>query len=230
MTYNVYAVQARLKELGLYKGAVDGIAGPLTHAAIVAFKRNAGLRARPYVGPITLAKLLPNSVKDELPWINEINKVLGLHEVRDNKVLTEWLKSDGHALGDPAKLPWCGDAAETAIRRALPEEIFPPALDDNPYWARNWAQFGRPCDLVYGAAVSFVRPGGGGHIGFLVGISADGKLLRVRGGNQSNALNDTWIAASRLLASRWPNSFSVMHQRPAPVMASNGAIVSHNEA
>lgn len=164
-----------------------------------------------------------------LPWMTEIDQVMGLHETRDNKVLTEWLRSDGRLLGDPSKLPWCGDAVETAIRRALPEELFPPKLKANPYWARNWAQFGCPCDLVYGAVVSFVR-GKGGHVGFLVGVSEDGKLLRVRGGNQSNAINDTWIARHRLLAARWPASYPTKFQRPAPKLNADGAKISTNEA
>lgn len=164
-----------------------------------------------------------------LPWMDEIDKVFGYHETRDNKVLTKWLRSDGHALGDPAKLPWCGDAVETAVRLSLPDEAFPAKLKANPYWARNWAQFGQPAPLVYGAVVSFVR-GKGGHVGFLVGVSADGKLLRVRGGNQSNMINDTWIAADRLLASRWPSSFPARHQRPAPKLRFDGAKISVNEA
>jgi len=163
-----------------------------------------------------------------LPWMTEIDRVIGLHEVRDNKALTKWLRSDGKLLGDPAKLPWCGDAVETAVKRGLPNEEFPPTLKANPYWARNWAQFGRPCGLVYGAIVSFVR-GSGGHVGFLVGVSEDGKLLRVRGGNQSNEVNDTWIAAHRLLASRWPNTWSTRQQRAALKLTANGAKVSTNE-
>jgi len=237
MSYDVKWVQKALKKLGHYTGAVDGIVGPKTEAAIVKFKQNSGLRPRPFVGPITLRKLakaaqmFERPEADALPWINEINKVLGLHETRDNKVLTEWLRSDGSLLGDPSRLPWCGDAVETAIKRALPNEKFPPALQKNPYWARNWAEFGIACGRVYGAVASFTR-GGGGHVGFLVGVSRSGGLLRVRGGNQSNMINDTWISASRLMPRglRWPSSFPTRFQKDAPVLDDTGAVVSTNEA
>lgn len=164
-----------------------------------------------------------------LPWMVEIDKVMGLHETKDNKVLSAWLRSDGHTLGDPAKLPWCGDAVETAVRLGLPGERFPKVLEGNPYWARNWAQFGQPCGLVYGAIVSFVR-GSSGHVAFLVGVSLDGKQLRIRGGNQSNMINDIWIDASRLLASRWPLSVPTSSQRPAPKLRFDGSELSRNEA
>jgi uncharacterized protein (TIGR02594 family) len=233
MNYDIRWLQKALQRLDLYHGEIDGIAGPKTHEAIIAFKKMAGLRARAFVGPLTLRKLanatgLPLEESNgpvELPWINEINKVLGLHETRDNKVLTEWLRSDGHLLGDPARLAWCGDATETAVRRGLPNEKIP----ENPYWARNWGKFGIACGTVYGAIATFSR-GSGGHVGFLVGMSQDRSLLRIRGGNQSNAINDTWISTGRNLALRWPSTFSTKHQTPAPRMASDGAIISRNEA
>ena len=230
MIYNIHQVQSRLKDLGFYTGAVDGIAGPLTHAAIVAFKSSVGLRARPYIGPITLQKLNLSSDDEELPWINEINKVLGLHETRDNKVLTEWLRSDGHLLGDPAKLPWCGDAVETSMRRGLPEEVFPDLLEQNPYWARNWGEFGFHCGICYGAVGVFERPGGGGHVAYIIGVNRDGTKYRIRGGNQRNSLNDDWIDAGRLLDSRWPASYPKEKQRPAPILSDVGAVLSRNEA
>lgn len=236
MSYDVKWVQTALKKLGHYTGSVDGIMGPMTEKAIVQFKRRSGLRARPFIGPITLRKLAklaqmkdqPSS--DALPWINEINKVVGLHELRDNYALSQWLRSDGNFLGDPSKLPWCGDAVETAIRLSLPDETFPTRLAGNPYWARNWAEFGIACGRVYGAVATFQR-GSGGHVGFLVGVSKAGGLLRIRGGNQSNEINDTWISASRLLPKglRWPSSFSTRLQKPAPVLDDTGAVVSTNE-
>lgn len=171
--------------------------------------------------------LQPRTV--ELPWMTEINKVLNLHEVRDNKALSKWLRSDGRTLGDPAKLPWCGDAVETAVRRGLPDEELPGALNDNPYWARNWVLFGRPCGMVYGAIATFTR-GSGGHVGFLVGVSRDGKFYRLRGGNQSNMVNDVWISANRLIRFSWPTTFPTKHQKPAPRLLRNGERASTNEA
>lgn len=221
-------IQTKLNELGFYQGPLDGVDSAATREAIMAFKVSIGFRNRAYVGPLT-RRALQQAVA--LPWMAEINKVLGLHETRDNRVLSEWLRSDGATLGDPSKLPWCGDAVETAVKRGLPNEVLPPVLRENPYWARNWAKFGVLCGEVYGAVVSFKR-GSGGHVGFLVGLNQERNLFRVRGGNQSNMINDTWIEASRLMenGTRWPSSYPLSKAKPAPILNADGAVISRNEA
>ena len=50
----VRALQARLKELGYYKGSVDGSYGESTRAAVTAFQRNNGLTADGRAGSATL--------------------------------------------------------------------------------------------------------------------------------------------------------------------------------
>lgn len=162
-----------------------------------------------------------------LPWIDEIKTVFGLHELRDKAKLAAWLKSDGKTLGDPAALPWCGDAAETAIKRALPGEPMPDPLKQNSYWARNWAKFGIPCAPAYGAIAVFERPGGGGHVGFLV--AQDATHFHVLGGNQGDTVSIVRIAKSRLIATRWPLTFLDV---PAPLPVRKPADIprSANEA
>lgn len=156
-------------------------------------------------GPDTLRRslaLLPSiPAKGALPWLVSIKSVFGLHETRDKSRLQLFLKSDGKTLGDPTALPWCGDAVETAIKTALPNEPFVGALATNPYWARNWATFGRAA-MGYGSVGVFERPGGGGHVGFLVGH--DATAYHVLGGNQGDSVNVTRIDKGRLLAARWP--------------------------
>ena len=136
-----------------------------------------------------------------LPWITSIKSVFGLHESRDKARLQLWLRSDGKTLGDPAALPWCGDAVETAIKTALPKEPFVGALATNPYWARNWATFGRAA-MGYGCVGVFERGLTSGHVGFLVGH--DSTAYHVLGGNQGDSVNVTRIEKGRLLAARWP--------------------------
>lgn len=50
-------VQQRLKELGFYYGAVDGIFGSGTRSAVVAFQKSKGLTPDGIVGPATLKAL-----------------------------------------------------------------------------------------------------------------------------------------------------------------------------
>lgn len=53
----VAALQVALRSKGMYGGAVDGIAGPNTRAALLAFQRKHGIRATGKVGHATRCKL-----------------------------------------------------------------------------------------------------------------------------------------------------------------------------
>lgn len=161
-----------------------------------------------------------------IPWIVEMEAVLGWHEVRDQKRLAAWLKSDGATLGDPTKLPWCGDAVDTALELALPDEPRPADLGKNPYWALNWSYLGKKTLPCYGAIAAFKRPAGG-HVGFLVAESTNHYL--VLGGNQGDTVSRVWIAKDRARAIRWPSTF-VNPNAPLPKMAKGSAAVSQNEA
>lgn len=57
-------VQRRLTELGIYKGKVDGIDGPLTKTAVRAFQRINGLRDDGIAGQKTMAALFPASIPE----------------------------------------------------------------------------------------------------------------------------------------------------------------------
>ena len=146
----------------------------------------------------------------QLPWMRETAAVLGWHEVRDRARLTAFLRSDGRALGDPSKLPWCGDLADTVLFLALPAEPRPGKLGENPYWALNWAEFGVPCLACYGAVGVFKRKtatgGVAGHVGFLVGQSDT--HYRVLGGNSGDAVAAIWVAKAKCVAIRWPKTFA----------------------
>ena len=222
----IRSVQERLTALGFAPGPIDGVMGPRTESAVLAFKRSMGLKMRPWVGPKTL-ELLHQSTLDlgdrELPWLVEARKVMNLHEVYDNVALRRWLASDGHALGDPARLPWCGDFVETAIRLALPGEPVPK----NPYWALNWRNFGIPTEPTYGAVGSIHR-NGGGHVFFLVG--QDRTRYFALGGNQSNKVSVVPIDKSRCPPEsfRWPATYD---QEPINLaLMTSSAASSTNEA
>lgn len=228
----VKEIQKALQEAGFNPGTVDGNLGAGTEEAIVNFKKAHGLAARPYLGPITLRLLFsqqPVPEIPELPWITEIARYMGLHEVTNNAELRRWLKSDGQTLGDPAALPWCGDAIETSIRLSLPDEwaVTDATLVRNPYWADNWRKFGQPSNEAYGAVATFSRPGGN-HVCFLMGVDNNLLRYRVRGGNQSNRVSDTWIDKSRLTSIRRPTTWKTALPK-LPEMNSLGQVVSTNE-
>ena len=222
---NWRSIQGKLKDLGHYKGVVDGIRGRMTNNAIISFKRAFNkkhknyFQSRPYIhayGPKTHKALfeltaVSLSVQDmyersDLPWMDIANSKKGLHERHHNRELFAWLRSDGAGVGDPAKIPWCGDFVETCIALALPDEVLPA----NPYLASNWTKFGNPVSPRYGAILVFWRGSPSswkGHIGFYV--SEDATHYHVLGGNQSNKINVARISKKRLRVggSRWPGGW-----------------------
>lgn len=134
------------------------------------------------------------------PWVQLGLKKQGLAETGSTKAeLMKFLKSDGKTLGDPAKLPWCGDFVQTCIAVTLPAEPVPT----NPYWARNWATWGREIEPTFGAVISFAR-GSAGHVAFLLGEDRTKDAWVILGGNQSNRISVTSKAKKDTLATRWP--------------------------
>lgn len=236
----IRTVQERLNARGI-RGAngkpltVDGVWGPNTSHAVRAFKVSQGLADRDYIGPVTWAKLTGDASgikaaepkqSDAPPWYNEMLAAIGLNEDRNNAALRLWLKSDGATVGDPAIYPWCGDALQTSMLRALPNEKMP----ENPYLALNWTRFGLSVEPQLGAVLSFWRgspTSWQGHVGYYAGESASN--FYVLGGNQADSISITPISKSRLRkdGSRWP----LTGQRPAGNRVQmSGGTVSTNEA
>lgn len=196
-------LQTALKALGADPGPIDGILGRQTRAAL------------------REVASWPDLPRPRVPWVDLAKKLLGLHEVRDNDALKAFLRSDGHALGDPAKLPWCGDFVETCIRKTLPGEAIP----DNPYFARNWLDFG-VIGGGYGSIAVFERGPSAGHVAFVV--AQDSTHYHCLGGNQSDSVSIARIAKGRLLDMRWPRT-----AQPAALLPNapeDGAPISANEA
>lgn len=218
-------VQARLTALGFRPGPIDGIRGPLTDAAIVAFKRSIGFNPRPLYGPLTHEALLgqPAEAAGTMPpWLAEGFRMKGLHERRDNARLAGWFHDAVDV--DPAEIPWCGAFVATCLKRVLPDTVLPV----NPLGARNWMSYGEPSHGHIGAVAVFwrVRPSDWrGHVAFAVG--QDATTIHVLGGNQSDAVTVTRMPRDRLLGYTWPAGEGA--GIPLPRMQTGGTI-STNEA
>lgn len=235
--YTTIEIQRRLKLLGFNPGSLDGIPGRNTQAAIKLFqKANPPLSVDGIIGPKSLAKLFPSqsgTVSAEPnrsidpPWLILARQKMGLHEVRNNKTLRDWLKSDGNTLGDPAVLPWCGDFMETCIAITLPDE----PMIVNPYWALNWCKFGiaAPKGIVPLGAIAPFKRTGGGHIAIIVGH--DSTYYYCLGGNQSNAVSIVKIAKSSQEGSlRWPSTYPIPQASDNMPHTSLNATVATNES
>lgn len=207
----VLDIQKRLAELGFDPGPLDGVRGRMTINAVKRYQKANHLFVDGIAGPETLRAMFGGSVvapadsPDAAPWMDTAIAMKGMHEDRNNATLKKFLKSDGGTVGDPAKLPWCGDFVQTCIALAMPDE----ALPSNPYAAINWLKFGRASQPQRGAVLVFWRgspSGWEGHVGFYQ--AEDATHFHVLGGNQSDSITLSRIAKSRLRAGgcRWPKT------------------------
>jgi len=152
---------------------------------------------------------MPAPAETMPPWLAEMTRRMGLHEVRNNYTLMEWLRS-GAFLGDPSKLPWCGDAIETCIVRTLNEPV-----PNNPFWAQAWRNFGiDACGPKVGAIGVIKWSARAGHVGIVVDYDARRKRVKLRGGNQGNMIKDAWFPLRKFIAFRWPKTFPIKKYPP----------------
>lgn len=204
-------LQQQLATAGFDPGTVDGIWGRDTLAALRKYQDAYSLPQTGMADPATVLKLRNINASHEAPkqglysrypWMQLALRKKGLLEGRDNAELRSFLKSDGKTLGDPAKLPWCGDFVETCVAVALAGEAIPV----NPYLARNWQKFGVASEPGFGTVLVFWRThktkSTNGHVGFYVG--EDATHFYVLGGNQSNSVSVAKLDKKRLLAARAP--------------------------
>lgn len=227
----VKALQSALLARGFDPKGVDGDIGRNTIAAVKAFQRANGLKVDGIPGEKTLTALglvdggpravdltVVTGLAAEPVWVMEARKYMGLHEVRDAKVLDALLDLDA------SEIPWCGAFTGMVIGKVLPDENLP----SNMLWARNWEKLGTGLNkstVVLGAIAVFAR-GTGGHVGIVVGH--DETTLHVLGGNQSNSVSITRVAKDRLLDLRWPSTGGPIGA--VLPMTKLAATISRNEA
>lgn len=226
-------IQTRLKVHGFDPGPIDGLPGPRTSAAIVAFKVAKGLAARDYVGPITEAALraapssapVPPKVETEPVWLRRARMEVGVSEIagkqHSKRVLSYWELAKLPFTDD--ETPWCA-----GFVGAMLEDCGIKGTRSG--MARSYEKWGQPCGAVPGAVVIFWRgskTSGSGHVGFVAGRDQYGNLL-VLGGNQGDAVNIKPFSVDRVTAYRWPAGFDPSGA-PLTVSQSDGQ-VSTNEA
>lgn len=179
---------------------------------------------------------------EELPWIAEARRHIGLREdtsrARHNPKILAWL--DKMASFDGAarpwwrddETPWCGlfvGYCLGSVGRYVVREWYRALAWEAEAMLRLEAP-------AYGCIVTFTRAGGG-HVGFVVGRDQRGNLM-VLGGNQGNAVSIAPFDRSRVTGCYWPAMFrdgKPAQMRPAdhryklPLLSSDGKL-STNEA
>lgn len=173
---------------------------------------------------------------NELSWIAEGRKLLGVHEeTNEAKVLTMWDDAFA-AIGAPREADkpiwntggtaWCGGFVAACLARAGLGVHIPKSFPMARSWAKAGTALSKP---AYGCVVVFER-GSGGHVGFVVGKDKAGNLM-VLGGNQSNQVCIKPFSKARVLAYRWCGQTGAPAEGryDLPVLSSDGK-VSTNEA
>lgn len=141
---------------------------------------------------------LPNKykflLKEKAPAILvEALKYYGTKEVpgkKHNPIILEWAKAIGWGHIQDDETPWCGTFIGYVAKQANVQVV------NTPIRALSWNNYGIKQDVaMLGDILTFSR-NGGGHVGIYVGEDKD--YYHVLGGNQSNMVNITRIAKSRL--------------------------------
>lgn len=166
------------------------------------------------------------SAKPELDHVKVARTYLGLTEIgatNKHPTIDAWAKtlSGKWLIGQP----WCGTFMaqvfkEVGLSNKVPKDFFR---------ARAWEDAGtRLTKPAYGCVVTFTRDGGG-HVGLVVGKTKAG-MLKVLGGNQSNAVTIQDFDPKRVTAYRWVSSGTVPHDHRYDLPVLPAGKISTNEA
>lgn len=209
MTYEEW-VQTRVTAHG-FPVTIDGIWDRPDIDALKSFQKAQGLPQTGVTDSATVKALKTNPdapgavveapAETMPPWMAEMHRKMGLHEIRDNAALIAWLKI-GRYLGNPRDLPWCGDAIESCIAKTLPSEPLPA----NPFFAQAWNTFGVDVKVPLVGGIGVIRwTPTSGHVGIVAGI--DGGTVYMLGGNQSNSISVAGFPRSKFIGFRWPKTY-----------------------
>jgi uncharacterized protein (TIGR02594 family) len=211
---NVSQLQTVLKALGFDPGPVDGAMGRSTIAAIKAFQASRGLGVDGIAGPLTEAALASAAPRMRetpltslsLPWLLEAQRCISITETQgpaSNPLIIGWGQRLRINYAND-EIPWCGLFVAHCLGAQLPTE----ALPINPLGARNWARLGVACTVPQpGAIMVFWRKSlasGLGHVAFYIG--EDASSFHVLGGNQGDKVCVTRMPRARFVTARWPKT------------------------
>lgn len=162
-------------------------------------------------------------VGDKPAWITEAEKYIGEKEIPgkgNNPLILQWWKAIKRGGIKLDSVPWCAGFAGAMMENA-------GFVSTRFESAKSYLQWGVTLTAPkFGCVVVFERDGGG-HVGFVVGKTADGRLL-VLGGNQADKVSIAPFKTERVAGYRWPKNIP-FSKHELPVMA-NTDPTSTNEA
>lgn len=148
---------------------------------------------------------------------------IGLREIKGPKHagrIVQMLQKLGAWWRDD-ETPWCGVAVGAWLTAAgLP-------IPKHYYRALAWADYGYAIRGPRDGAIAVLTRKGGGHVALVTGMTLNGAHVRLLGGNQGDAVTETWFPASRITAYRVPHDVALL---PVPATIAALGALSTSEA
>ncbi|MBX7157854.1 MAG: TIGR02594 family protein [Verrucomicrobiae bacterium] len=108
--------------------------------------------------------------------------------------------------------PWCSSFVNWTMEQAgYPGTNSAAALS----W-KNWGQEAE--EPVYGAIAVIDYGKGKGHVGFVAGVSKDGKTVYLLGGNQSDQVKISAFSVDKIASYRMPDAINPDTYSPPPIV------------
>ncbi|QPB11396.1 hypothetical protein [Providencia phage Kokobel2] len=145
------------------------------------------------------------------PWLEHAHKFIGLREIKGPQhapeILQMWKDIKRGGIKDD-ETPWCAAFVGAMLERSgITSTRFEGALS----YLKWGADVGQP---RYGA-VAVGKRTGGGHVGFVVGITANGDPILL-GGNQNDSVSIAAYPKANVVGYRYPKGWPV-DMRPLAV-------------
>ncbi len=211
--FQVKLMQSYLTHLGYDTNGVDGIYGSGTEKAVKLYRDIFYLSLDiEYENYDCITPSLSSFLAESF-YITEMGISIPIHmRTAFNDYFASETKGDEHSpevlkMWKDAKLggikddetPWCAGAVSAWLERA-------GIRSQRSAWARDYLKQGKEIPLSepkFGCIVVLER-GSGGHVGFVTGITKDGKQIKVLGGNQGDCVCEVMFPVSRVLGYRDP--------------------------
>ncbi len=138
----------------------------------------------------------------QLPWMKIAYTYVGVHEIAGPKAhpkIAEWLKGVGQNGSD--EIAWCAAAANGILKEAGYKHTKRATARSLMDAGTKLTEFKPGCIVVlWRGSIS----GWQGHVAFGEKLSANGKQVRLLGGNQGDEFNSSWYSTDRVLGYIWP--------------------------
>lgn len=209
-------VQRALNSMGKNL-VVDGIIGNITINAIKSVS-NKTLHKKLY-GKESLTT--PSVGSAERPsWVQIAYKELGVKEIpgSGSNPRVEQYHDTAKGFNWKDDVPWCGSFVAFVMIKAGKGSV------KNAFRAKAWQKFGKLTSTPVLGAIAVKSRKGGGHVGFVVGISSSGRSIYLLGGNQNDEVNIKKYPKNVFIAFRVPVDYE--EQYTLPIMHGNDTVTS----